>query len=226
MSCHTCVVSTLVLAALPALAQPPCAPLKDSEKIALSEYVQKKFKLPAQTKVDVTEVSFIGESCYRSLRFQARPGARAFQLDLIASPDLRFLSREWMDARVDPVEEERRKQTELAARLKHGTFATRGAKDAPVVITLFSDFQCPYCAQMAKGLASDLLPGQEKTIRVDFRNSPLPMHPWARTAAEAAACAQQQGDSYFWKLHDYLFEHQKTINADSLKGVLLEHAAG
>lgn len=218
-------VSTLVLTSLPVPAQPPCAPLKDSERAALSDYVQKKFKLPAGAKLDASELSFVGNTCFRNVRFQAQPGGRNFQMDLIVSPDLRFLAREWMDVRVDPVEEEKRKQAALAERLAHGTFATRGAKDAPVIITLFSDFQCPYCAQMAKGLMQDILPGQEQKVRVAFRNFPLPMHPWARAAAEAAACAQRQGDRYFWDLHDYLFEHQKALTLDGVKGALIEQAA-
>jgi len=55
-----------------------------------------------------------------------------------------------------------------------------------------------------------------------FTTSRLEWTSWARTAAGAAACAQQQGDAYFWSLHDFLFDHQKEISRDSL----LEKLAG
>jgi protein-disulfide isomerase len=52
------------------------------------------------------------------------------------------------------------------------------------------------------------------------------MHAWARPAAEAALCAQEQGDSYFWALHDFMFEHQKEIAPDTLQPKLAAAAKG
>ena len=59
-----------------------------------------------------------------------------------------------------------------------------------------------------------------------FYNLPLGMHPWARPAAEAAACAQQQGNEYFWALHDFIFDRQKDLNRDNLLGKLAEVTKG
>jgi len=59
--------------------------------------------------------------------------------------------------------------------------------------------------------------GQGDHLRVVYRYFPLAMHPWARPAAEAAACAQEQGDVHFWKVHDYLFAHQRELSRDNLK---------
>src|SRR5690348_565714 len=55
---------------------------------------------------------------------------------------------------------------------------------------------------------------------------PLPMHPWARAAAERAACAQLQGSDSFWKMHDQLFKNQETITPDNIKSKLVEFARG
>jgi len=72
----------------------------------------------------------------------------------------------------------------------------------------------------------DILPKEGDKIRLIFRNFPLPMHPWARAAAEAAACARMQDDRYFWQLHDYIFTHQRDLSAANMSSKLSEQAAG
>ncbi len=37
-----------------------------------------------------------------------------------------------------------------------------------------------------------------------------------RLAAEAGACVQMQNNEAFWRMHDYLFEHQDQLTADNL----------
>jgi protein-disulfide isomerase len=219
------IVSALLLGALAAVAQTPCPPLTDAQRAKLVEYVQKKYKAPSTSPLDVAQTAVIGDTCYRKLEFTSRDPRRAFQLALIATPDLRFLTRELLDSEVDPVVEERQKLQAMQDGLSRGKFPVLGAKDAPVTITVFSDFQCPYCAQAGIGMVKDLLPSEEGKVRLAFRYFPLAMHPWARGAAEAASCAQEQGDRYFWSLHDYLFERQKEITVESVQRRLLGQAA-
>jgi hypothetical protein len=90
-----------------------------------------------------------------------------------------------------------------------------------VTLAVFSDFQCPYCSRFA-AIVKDLAPEEAAKVRLVFRHLPLPMHSWARPAAEATACAQEQGDSYFWGLHDFLFDHQKEITRDNILQKLAE----
>ncbi len=75
--------------------------------------------------------------------------------------------------------------------------AVRGDKNAPVTITMFSDFQCPFCAQ-AIGIVDETLK-QYKPSEVKFVMKQFPLrqiHPNAEPAAEAALAAGKQGK--FW----------------------------
>ncbi|MCG6964666.1 MAG: DsbA family protein [Acidobacteria bacterium] len=93
------------------------------------------------------------------------------------------------------------------------TDPTRGPADAPVTIVEFSDFQCPFCARSQTTLTKlwNEYPGK---LRMVFKDMPSPGHPRARPAAEAAACAQQQGK--FWELYEWLFQNQKDLSDDAI----------
>jgi protein-disulfide isomerase/uncharacterized membrane protein len=100
--------------------------------------------------------------------------------------------------------------------------ATKGRPDAPITIVEFSDFQCPACGQAYRDLHELLT--RRTDVRLVFRNFPLDsscneamdrtLHPDACNAAIAAECARQQ--NRFWPYHDLLFEHQHTLDRDSL----------
>jgi protein-disulfide isomerase len=90
-----------------------------------------------------------------------------------------------------------------------------GPADAPVQIVEFSDFQCPYCAR-ASETVHEVVERYEGQVSVVFRHFPLPFHEAARGAAEASACAGEQGR--FWEYHDRLFADQKSWSDADLKG--------
>ncbi len=81
-----------------------------------------------------------------------------------------------------------------------------GPENAPVQIVEFADYECPYCQKVNEDLARirQQFPNQISLVYKDF---PLPMHPLAVKAAEAARCAGAQGK--FWEFHDSLFETKK-----------------
>jgi len=83
---------------------------------------------------------------------------------------------------------------------------SRGPDDAVVTIVEFSDFHCPYCARVVPTI-DEVLAKYPTQVRFVFRNLPLGMHRRAQAAAEAAACAGNQGS--FWDYHDLIFAEPK-----------------
>jgi protein-disulfide isomerase len=81
-----------------------------------------------------------------------------------------------------------------------------GPSNAPVTIVEFSDYQCPYCQVWEQQVYQQLMTSYPNKIRFVYRDLPLPMHPEAIPAAEAADCAGEQGA--YWKYHDALFAQQ------------------
>lgn len=95
------------------------------------------------------------------------------------------------------------------------TGPSKGAANAPVTIVEFSDFECPFCSRVNPTI-DQVMKKYEGKVRVVFRNYPLPMHPNAPKAGEAALCAHDQGK--FWEMHDTLFDNQRALSVEDLKG--------
>lgn len=217
------VVLSLLAGALTIQAKPACPALSDTDKARLIHYVQKKYNAPDGVSLGLEEISFVNSTCYRQLRFKSGEPQAAFRLDLVLSPDLRFMARELLDSTVDPIKEARDKKNAFNAGLLRGAHPTLGLEKAPVTLVIFSDFECPYCSRAA-GVLKEVLETDRKRLRIVYRFLPLPMHPWARAAAEAAACSAEQGNNHFWTLHDFMFEHQKELNPENLTAKLIEQS--
>jgi protein-disulfide isomerase len=94
----------------------------------------------------------------------------------------------------------------------------RGAANAKVVIQQVSDFQCPFCKRVEPTL-DELLKEYPGKIKVVWRDHPLPMHPDASLAAEAAREAYaQKGNDGFAKMQKLLFENQQALKRSDLDG--------
>jgi len=91
-----------------------------------------------------------------------------------------------------------------------------GSRLALVTIVEFSDFQCPFCSRAETTLTqlrSDYGPDR---LRIVFKNEPLPFHPNARPAADAAATVHALGgDQAFWTFHAAAFQNQQILSPES-----------
>lgn len=92
-----------------------------------------------------------------------------------------------------------------------------GDKDAPVIIVEFSDFECSFCKRFHDETLPKIKEQYIRTgkVRFVYRDFPLPFHPDAQKTAEAAECADDQGQ--FWAYHDELFENQQALGTEKLR---------
>jgi protein-disulfide isomerase len=104
----------------------------------------------------------------------------------------------------------------IKAKLNLEGFAMLGSKEAPLTIVEFTDYQCPFCQRFHTTSFGDLKKNYIDTGKVRFysRDLPLDFHPNAMRAAEAARCANEQGQ--FWKLRDVMGANPSKLDLDSL----------
>lgn len=83
-----------------------------------------------------------------------------------------------------------------------------GSDSAPVEVTEYADYQCPYCADFDIVTFPDIKSRLIQTglVRYRYRDFPLSMHAYSRLSAHAAACADDQHK--FWPMHSLIYEGQ------------------
>jgi protein-disulfide isomerase len=142
-------------------------------------------------------------------------------LDQVRQPIRQFLTQERMREIREQYVDALKSKTTVRVLLDppRQTVATagspaKGPANAPVEIVEFSDFQCPYCLRAAPTV-NQVLKAYGDKVRFVYRHYPLPNHPNARPAAEAAACAAEQGK--FWPYHDRLFGDATKLGQGDLK---------
>lgn len=73
----------------------------------------------------------------------------------------------------------------------------------------YGDFQCPYC-RAAYPVVQEVLLKRPELVQFAYRHFPITnVHPYAELAAELAESAAARNQ--FWRMHDWLFEHQDQI---------------
>jgi len=84
----------------------------------------------------------------------------------------------------------------------------KGDPNAPVEITEYADYQCPFCQTFATLQMPTIEERLIKTgrLRWRYRDFPLQQHPFSRVAAHSAACADDQGK--FWEQHQKIYDGQ------------------
>jgi protein-disulfide isomerase len=84
-----------------------------------------------------------------------------------------------------------------------------GDANAPVTLVEFFDFECPYCGK-ARPLLEAFAKKNPARLRLCAVPFPLPMHPNAVPAGQAALWARDQGK--YWEMHDALFENAQRLS--------------
>ena len=102
-----------------------------------------------------------------------------------------------------------------------------GVDSAPVTIVEYADYQCPACQtfdMVEFPYVKDRLVATGKA-RFVFKDFPLDQpHRWARLAAHAAACTNEQ--NRFWEMKDEIFRTQPEWSFSNRAGSIFRDLAG
>ncbi len=135
-------------------------------------------------------------------------------------------------------EEEEHDESKGIYKVPVGKSPTRGSPGALVTLVEFADYQCPFCVR-AEPTVKALRDEYGDALRVVFKDTPLPFHPRAEPAAEAALEVRaEKGDAAFWAMHDALLAEPPDLTdatltklatsagaaADSVKKAIAGHA--
>lgn len=88
-------------------------------------------------------------------------------------------------------------------------YPSKGAEDAPVTLVEFADYQCPHCRD-AQAVLERLEKQYKGRLRVVYRDFPINASGISRKVAEAAVCADEQGQ--FWAFNQLAFERQRYLS--------------
>ena len=94
----------------------------------------------------------------------------------------------------------------------------RGRHKAPVNVTVFFDYQCPYSAKLEASL-QEIYQRYAGRVSVSVKHFPLTIHKNAEPAARAAYCAFQQGK--FWPMHDTLSARSEPLTPEMVESTAL-----
>jgi protein-disulfide isomerase len=85
-----------------------------------------------------------------------------------------------------------------------------GSPSARYSLVEYGDYMSPHCRDVS-AVVKELVRELGDELCFVFRNFPQPsLHPYSRSAAEAAEAAGLQAK--FWLMHDRLFEHQDSLS--------------
>jgi protein-disulfide isomerase len=92
-----------------------------------------------------------------------------------------------------------------------GNAPSVGPASAKVTILHYFDYQCPFCVRVAPTL-DQVLKNYPNDVRVVYKMHPLPFHPNAMPAAEAAMAANAQGK--FAPMNEKLLANSSALSRD------------
>jgi protein-disulfide isomerase len=203
------------------IAQPAGDKKSALDKATLEAYVRHLFVWGPQIKVEISDPKPTALPGMMEVNVRASAGnATQDEVFYVSKDGQKLLRGTIFDVKDNPFKGDLDK-------LKTDLQPNFGTSGAPVVLVLFSDFQCPYCKEEAKMVRANLVSAYPKQVRAYFKDLPLEqIHPWAKPAAIAGRCVFKQNPNAFWDYHDWIYEHQSEITADNLRAKIMEFAQG
>ncbi len=206
-----------------AAAKPAASPQKSAlDKATLEAYVRHLFVWGKEIKVDISDPKPSADlPQFDEVKVRGSRDAASQEETFLVSKDGQKIVRAVVfDVNKNPFKRD-------LDRIKTDFSPSFGTPGAPVVIVLFTDFQCPFCKEEAKMLRANIPTAYPKEVRVYFKDLPLEaIHPWAMMGAIAGRCIFRQNPSAFWEYYDWIYDHQAEINPANFKSKVMEFAKG
>ncbi len=104
-----------------------------------------------------------------------------------------------------------------AYKIPTGESAVMGNSSAKLELTIFSDYQCPFCSRVDPMLHEAVKdPELKDKIKVTFKHFPLSFHKDAKPASKAALAARDVGGhDAFWKMSEKLYANQRALTSEN-----------
>lgn len=87
----------------------------------------------------------------------------------------------------------------------------RGARNAPITVVEYSDFECPYCRAVSPTL-QEVLVAYGDMVRLVYKHNPLSFHATAEPAARYFEAISLQNEEEAWRFHDLVFQQQRNLS--------------
>ncbi len=196
---------------------PAASSLSQTQK-SIESFLRNYYALGPDIKITVGTPTEFGNSGILESAIEVKTPENTEKVKMYITKDGRYLIRgEINDLTTDPLADNIKKiQTANAPVL--------GNPNAPITLVEYSDFECPVCRNLHDSLRG-LLPNYPQ-VKVIFKDYPIDaIHPWARTAALAGRCADQQDPKAFWKMYDSIYDAQDLISASNVYDKVTDFAA-
>lgn len=206
-------ILSVLLVLTTAYAQAPAEKRKSFlDKPTLESYVRHLFVWPAQITVAVSDPKPSGIEGMFEVSVTGSLGAASQAANFFVSKNgERVIQGQSFDVKENPFKA-------TIDKLKAELGPAIGTSGAPVVVTVFSDFQCPYCKEEGKMLRTNLIQTYSKEVRAYFKDFPLEqIHNWAKPASMAGRCVFREDQAKFWDFHDWVFDKQDQLKLEDFR---------
>ena len=170
--------------------------------------VRAQYDLPADVGIAVGPTHASDIAGFDAVTLTLNGRGKEQKLDFLLSKDDKTLARMTKIDLSKDVYADRVSKMDLQGR------PVRGNPDAKVTIVNYDDYQCPFCSRMHSTLTQDILPQYGDKVKIVYKDFPLPMHAWAKHAANDANCLAKQSPQAFWQFADYVHANQRDISGD------------
>jgi protein-disulfide isomerase len=218
---QTKILSKLAVRALMLLGMGGATAVAQSSSAALTPAVQQRVEAMLRSKADfppattltftVTGPSELPGFEKLSAHFASALTGASGDISLLLSKDgSRLAQFSSYDISVDP----------RAKIPSEGRPARGGQPDAPVLLVVFDDLECPFCARLHKQLFPALTDHYKGQVRVVYQSYPSDGHPWAMHAAVDTDCLSRMNPEVYWAAVDSIHEHAAEYGGSEHKLVL------